>query len=169
MIPVVAAATLLLAACGSPGGVGTAWGDGAFESNGERIYFTGTSSRGGEIDYRGGPDIGGMMMGGHLSCASCHGPDGRGGRHVMHMETMDAPDIRWNTLAEHTDQGHDEDGHQDDEADHDDGDYDLATFRMAVVEGRHPGGEALDNDMPRWNISDADLRDLADYLQNLGS
>ncbi len=93
-----AVAALLLAACASrpallgPGG--TAWGVGSFDSNGERIYFTATSDRGTTITYTGGP-VSGMMMGaGYLACASCHGPDGRGGQHIMHMQTMDAPDIR---------------------------------------------------------------------------
>ena len=47
--------TLLLAACASSppsvGSGGTAWGTGAFGSNGERIYFTGTSERGTAITY----------------------------------------------------------------------------------------------------------------------
>jgi hypothetical protein len=33
---------------------GTAWGLGAFRSNGERIYFTATSARGAAITYIGG-------------------------------------------------------------------------------------------------------------------
>jgi mono/diheme cytochrome c family protein len=36
-----------------------------------------------------------------------------------------------------------------------------------VVEGQHPDGEPLSNDMPRWNMDDQDLDDLADYLQSL--
>lgn len=146
---------------------GTAWGDGAFASNGERIYFTGTSERSGDIDYSGGPDAGMMMMGGQLSCASCHGPSARGGRHQMHMETMDAPNIRWDALAAH--EADEVDGHEEGAGDHTEaeGDYTLATFRLAVVEGKHPSGEPLSEDMPRWQMSDADLRDLAAYLQSL--
>lgn len=33
----------------------TAWGTGAFRSNGEHIYFTATSERGTPIIYTGGP------------------------------------------------------------------------------------------------------------------
>lgn len=157
---------------------GTAWGDGAFESNGERIYFTGTSERSGDIEYTGGPDIGAMMMGGDLSCASCHGPNARGGEHRMHMEVMDAPTIRWDALAAHDEAGHQEgqEEHATEEGDHtaeedehaaEEGGYDLETFRMAVVGGLHPSGEPLGEDMPRWQINDADLRDLAAYLQSL--
>jgi hypothetical protein len=89
--------TLLLAACVSQAQQsGTAWGVGAFDSNGERIYFTATSERGANITYTGGPPSGMMMGSGYLTCASCHGPDGRGGVHsMMGMQTMNAPDIRW--------------------------------------------------------------------------
>jgi hypothetical protein len=45
---------------------GTAWGTGAFRSNGERIYFTATSERSTSITYTGGPSSSGwMMMGGN--------------------------------------------------------------------------------------------------------
>jgi hypothetical protein len=161
-------AFLLLTACvprsARMGQGGTAWGQGAFDSNGERIYFTATSERGGRITYTGGPDVGGMMMSGTLACASCHGPRGRGGQHLMHMQVMDAPDIRWSALVAEAGEGHGDggDAHGDDAAD-----YDLETFRLAVVEGKHPDGESLDSDMPRWTMSDEDLSDLLEYLKGL--
>ena len=145
--------TLLLAACGlvnrttSPGGTG--WGEGAFDSNGERIYFTATSDRGTDIIYTGGPTTNGWMMGGGggLACASCHGPDGRGGVHSMGMmQTMDAKDIRWKTLE---------------------GEFDAEKFRLAVEEGKDPDGTQLSTDMPRWKMSDGDIADLIDYLKTL--
>src|SRR3972149_5501488 len=95
---------LLLAACASRpqsvGSGGTAWGTGAFRSNGERIYFTATSERGTAITYTSGPASSGWMMGdGRLARASCHGPNGRGGGHGMGMmQVMDAKDIRWSVL-----------------------------------------------------------------------
>lgn len=154
---------VLTAACTAGDRLGTAWGEGSFDSNGERIYFTGTSERAARIDYTGGVDAGGMMMGGRLSCASCHRPDARGGTHVMHMDVMDAPDIRWTALSQHGD-GHDE---EEEGAAHDeDGEYELDTFRMAVVEGRHPDGQQLSEEMPRWEMSREDLADLAEYLQS---
>ena len=165
---VVVLAGLVVVACGNRNGFGTAWGDGAFESNGERIYFTATSESGIEIDYSGGPDPGGMMMGGRLSCASCHGTDARGGVHTMHMEVMDAPNIRWDALAQHGGAPH-EDEDATDGAHDDQGGYDFETFRMAVTEGLHPGGESLSDDMPRWDIPEADLRDLAEYLQSFST
>ena len=128
---------------------GTAWGAGAFSSNGERIYFTATSERGTKITYTGGPGSNSWMMGGggRLACASCHGTDGRGGLHSMSMmQKMDAKDIRWSVLE---------------------GEFDPEKFRLAVVEGKDPDGTQLKTDMPRWNISNADLADLIDYLKTL--
>jgi hypothetical protein len=128
---------------------GTAWGDGAFSSNGERIYFTATSERGTAIAYTGGPGSKSWMMGGggRLACASCHGTDGRGGIHSMGMmQKMDAKDIRWSVLE---------------------GEFDADKFRLAVVEGKDPDGTQLNTDMPRWNISSEDLADLIDYLKTL--
>jgi hypothetical protein len=71
-----------VAGCAFPttDGPADAWGAGAFRSNGERIYFAGTSESGTAITYTGGPASNGWMMGGggSLACASCHGTDGRG-------------------------------------------------------------------------------------------
>jgi mono/diheme cytochrome c family protein len=152
--------TLLLAACAShpqpaeSNGTGTAWGTGAFRSNGERIYFTATSERGTAITYTGGPAMsGGMMMsGGRLACASCHGPDGRGGEHKMgvhnmgEMQTMTAKDIRWSALQD---------------------EFDAEKFRLAVTQGQDPDGTKLNANMPRWNIGNDDLADLIAYLKTL--
>ena len=65
------------------------WEAGSFASNGERIYFTATNEQGEAIPYEGGPALGGMMMQPRLACVSCHGADGRGGTHVMHMQVME--------------------------------------------------------------------------------
>lgn len=124
--------------------------------NGEQIYFTSTSQRGGRISYTGGPALGGMMMGSYLTCASCHGPTGQGGRHTMHMTVMDAPDIRYVELAGEMEEHGGEEG-----------EYDLATFRKAVMDGEHPDGDSLDRDMPRWKMSENDLADLFTFLQSL--
>ena len=144
--------TLLLAACASPPqpveSSGTAWGTGAFRSNGERIYFTATSERGTAITYTSGPASSGwMMMGGLLACVSCHGTNGQGGQHTMGMmQVMDAQDIRWSVLQD---------------------EFDAEKFRLAVVKGQDPDGTQLTPDMPRWNISDDDLGDLIAFLKTL--
>ena len=140
---------LLLTACASRAQpAGTAWGMGAFNSNGERIYFTATSESGSPITYSGAPSSRGwMMMGGQLACVSCHGPSGKGGKHSMGMmQVMDAKDIRWSVLE---------------------GEFDAEKFRLAVVNGEDPDGTQLNSDMPRWNISDNDLTDLIIFLKTL--
>jgi len=131
--------------------------------NGARIYFTAVSDRGTPISYTGGPDLGAGMMGGAmmsgagqwLTCASCHGPQGRGGVHVMHMRAMYAPDIRYAALAAMRElRGRARP-------------YDVDDFRKTVESGRHPDGEELNADMPRWQMSDADLSDLFAFLKSL--
>jgi len=145
--------SLLLAACESRpqsvGSSGTDWGTGAFRSNGERIYFTSTSERGTAITYTSGPASSGWMMMGHgrLTCASCHGPNGRGGVHNMGMmRTMTAKDIRWSALQS---------------------EFDADKFRLAVTKGQDPDGTQLNADMPRWSIGNDDLADLIVYLKTL--
>jgi len=152
VVLLVAMPALLLAGCGlsfgSKGSGGTAWGAGAFQSNGERIYFTGTSDRESAITYTGGPTSSGWMMGGgRLACASCHGPDGRGGVNSMGMmQTMNAKDIRWSALQ---------------------GEFDAEKFRLAVVNGQDPDGTQLKSNMPRWSIGNDDLADLIAFLKTL--
>jgi len=132
-------------------------------SNGERIYFTATNEQGEFIPYEGGPAFGGMMMQPRLACVSCHGADGRGGTHVMHMQVMDAPDIRYEALnSEAGEHENNKDGME-----HTQGEYVIDAFRQAVVEGKHPDGEALSADMPRWTMSDEDLAALLEYLKLL--
>jgi hypothetical protein len=82
----------------------------------------------------------------------------------MQMQVMDAPNIRWSALTAEGGEGH---GDSDDEHGDDGTDYDLETFRQAVEDGMHSDGESLDDDMPRWGMSDEDLSDLLNYLQSL--
>jgi cytochrome c553 len=123
--------------------------------NGEQIYFTSSSNRRDPITYSGGPNFGGMMMGNYLTCASCHGPEGYGGVHQMHMETMDAPDIRYSALNSMPDlQGKNRS-------------YTLEDFKMEVEGGKDMNGEPLESDMPRWKMSQADLQDLFAFIKSL--
>ncbi len=103
------------------------------------------------------------MMREKYSCASCHGNDGSGGVHFMHMELMSAPNITYNALNNSLGQ---DQGHDDDHA-HDAGDYGIEDFRQAVVFGKHPDGEALNSDMPRWDIETADLNQLFLFIRTL--
>jgi mono/diheme cytochrome c family protein len=136
-----------------------------FDSNGERIYFAGRNTAGERIRPSGGSPSSGMMMSNSLSCADCHGADARGGLHIMHMQVMQAPDIRWSTLSsgEHGEHGEDErtgEGHAETA-------YDKEAFMRAVRQGLEPDGHYLSSDMPRWEMSDADLMDLISYLKTL--
>jgi hypothetical protein len=127
---------------------GSAWRAVPFSSNGERIYFTATSERGTEITFTGGPTSNNWMMGDEqLTCASCHGPEGRGGKLEMGMmQVMDAADIRWSVLKD---------------------EFDAEKFGLAVTQGQDPDGTQLNTDMPLWAIGDEDLADLITYLQTL--
>lgn len=165
----VSCAGLLLTACmpAHPSGMMGGFQRGVareFSSNGERIYFTATSQRGTSIRYDMGPSQ--MMMGGMMACASCHGPNGRGGRVQMMMTAFTAPDIRWETL---TAAGH---GHGQSEATHD-GEgmehppYTEETLKRAITQGVNPADEPLAWPMPRWQMSDEDLNDLVDFLKSL--
>lgn len=145
---------------------GITWGTGSFDSNGERIYFTATSERETPITYTGGAATG-MMMEGHFACVSCHGTDAKGGRHMMHMEIMDAPDIRWSALSSDHHNGEEEHAEVEQEEDEHAEVYTFEDFKNAVEKGQHSDGDKLSTDMPRWKMSDADLRDLMNYLKSL--
>lgn len=123
--------------------------------NGARIYFTGTSERG--TTATPANTHGGMMHGDGqwLTCASCHGPQGRGGSHVMHMWAMTAPDIRYVALRNMSELK----GRQ--------RPYDIDDFRQQVEKGLHPDGTEVAAQIPRWQMSDADLTDLFTYLKAL--
>ena len=131
--------------------------------NGARIYFTGVSERGTSLRSSGSQNIGGGMMGGGmmggydqwLTCASCHGPEGRGGTHLMHMWPMTAPDIRYSALSVMPELK----GRK--------SPYDIGDFRRTVENGRHPDGEEVKAEMPRWQMSEADLTDLFAFLKAL--
>jgi hypothetical protein len=80
----------------------------------------------------------------------------------MHMQAMDAPDIRWGSLTggEHGEHGSDSEQGEGEP-------YDEEAFKRAVREGIGPGGHRLSADMPRWRMSDRDLEDLIAFLQEL--
>jgi cytochrome c oxidase subunit 2 len=135
-------------------------------SNGEKIYNTSIDEDGNEITYTGGPYSGMMMMGGHLACVSCHGSDGKGGEHQMMMMEMNAPDIRWKVLTgEMKGKGQTEEDYEHQKEEHKG--YDFEMFKKGVIDGKHPDGDDMKPGMPRWNMSDKDLRDLMNYLKSL--
>jgi cytochrome c oxidase subunit 2 len=128
--------------------------DGSFSSNGQRIYFTATSSSGQPII----PEGFNMMMH-RITCADCHGPDGKGGQVTMMMQSFNVPDITWPHLTE---EEHEAGGEHEEHPP-----YTEETVKIAITQGLEPSGEQLDNTMPRWRISDQDLNDLVGYLKTL--
>lgn len=163
-------ALLVLAACSMPmHGPVRLRSPRQYDSNGEQIYFTGTSRSGTPVTFDMHGDrgmMGGMIMRGGMGCADCHGPEGRGGRVRMMMSSFTAPDIRYTTLTSgEMAHGHEEgDGH-DGEEEHPP--YTDETIKRAITQGINPAGEPLDWPMPRWSMSDADLDDLITYLKTL--
>ena len=119
-----------------------------FKSNGERIYFTVTSDSGKPIIS----SIGKIKMKGMMSCATCHGADGKGGRGRMMMWVFDAPDIRYSALTA---------GHEGEKP------YTDELIKQAITKGVDSEGKRLEPPMPVWQMSEQDLNDLIDYLKTL--
>ena len=141
----IGALLTLAAACGL--------GQRSYSSNGERIFFTGTNSRGERISYEGGFS---MMMGMmRVSCADCHGSDGQGRRTMM----FTTPNITYSNLTdpEGMKEPGGERGHT----------YTDDMIRRAITKGLDAEDEPLDSVMPRWRMDDQDLNDLIEYLKTL--
>lgn len=131
----------------------------AFISNGERIYFTGINASGIRINANGGYGMMGMhrqMHGG--GCASCHGA-AREGQRLWPRFWNKAPALTADALFGGDAHENDSDGH----GDH--GSYDADSLRLAITKGLDPAGEYLDQAMPRWTMSRADLDDLVTFLK----
>lgn len=130
---------------------------GGYDSNGEQIYFAGTSRTGPPITF----EMGGMHRMGprSMGCADCHGADGRGGQVTMMMTTIQAPDIRYPTLTEGE--------HDDDHGEEEHPPYTDDTIRNAVMNGVDPDGNSLSWVMPRWDMTDEQFNDLLSYLKTL--
>ena len=145
----------LLASCSFP-----SRGAGGYEygSNGERIYFTARGASGKPVSYSGG-----ISMMHPIACANCHGPDGRGGRVAMMMSYFDVPDITWDNLSR--EEHHEEKSGQEEHEEHPP--YTEETLKRAITRGIDPAGEALDELMPRWRMSETDLDDLVEFLKTL--
>jgi cytochrome c oxidase subunit 2 len=147
---------LLFLTYDSPGQFRPVWGEDlrtSFQSNGERIYYTGFNDRGQRIPITQGPMWLYMHGGG---CVDCHGVNGRGG--VPVMMGLDVPsDITYDALTgEHEEAGEEEHPPYTDE-----------TIKISIRDGLNPAGETLDPTMPRWQMSDSDLDDLLEYLKTL--
>lgn len=114
-----------------------------FTSNGETIYYTGYNVSGQKIAFTYGPNW--LYVHGG-SCVNCHGVDGKGGVPVMMAYTVPA-DITYSTLTTGDEVFTDE------------------NIKAAIRDGVDPAGKQLDLVMPRWQMSDADLNDIIEYLK----
>ncbi len=149
LVALVLSGASLLNACASPYKYG---------SNGERIYFTATSSSGQSITYSGS-----IRMMHTIACANCHGPDGKGGRVNMMMWSFNVPDITWDKLTQ--EEHHEQDADMDEHEEHPP--YTEETVKRAITRGVDPAGEPLDDEMPRWRMSGQDLDDLVEFIKTL--
>ncbi len=130
----------------------------AFQSNGERIYFTAASASGSAITSTGG---GMHMRMNRAGCVTCHGVD-RQGRRLMPRFWKVAPPLTPQALFDEHDEGAGDDGHGDHEG------YNDETLRRAITQGLDPDGKRLDPAMPRWSMSAPDLADLIAFLKKPG-
>jgi mono/diheme cytochrome c family protein len=127
-----------------------------FKSNGERIYFTATSTSRTAIRPVGGGMHMSMMGGG---CVTCHGADRQGGR-MMPQFWKSVPPLTPSALFGNHDEGAKDDGHGGHDV------YTDETLRRAITQGIDPGGKPLDQAMPRWSMSPKDLDDLITHLKS---
>ena len=134
-------------------------GNWKFVSNGERIYFTGSSASGNPISASGGSGHMNMHMRVHGGgCATCHGAE-REGRRLWPQFWVGAPALTAEALFA-------DDEHDDSAGSHGDhGSYDSNSLRRAITQGIDPAGQQLNDAMPRWNMSPSDINDLIAYLQ----
>jgi len=123
-----------------------------FDSLGERIFLTGTDEKGDLIRRSGGMGRGGA------ACADCHGRDGKGRVVQMMMWNFESADIRWSTLSTEMPPEGDEESHPP---------FNRGSFARALREGVEPGGGVIEWPMPRWDLSDAQIDALVEYLKTL--
>ncbi len=130
-----------------------------YSSDGQRIYYTGLDENGDPIprSVAGSRMMGGRMMR-NAACVDCHREDGRGGTLGMMMRGIEVPDIRYSELtSSHSEGDKTEPG------------WTRADIARAIRDGVEPGGQSLRAPMPRWDMTDAQVRDVIDYLKELDS
>lgn len=132
-------------------------GPDSFTSAGQRIYYTGLDEDGDPIprDVARSRMMGGRMML-NVACADCHRENGRGGTLGMMMRGIEVPDIRYSTLTSpHSEGDETEPG------------WTREDIARAIRDGVEPNGQSLRVPMPRWDMTDAQVRDVIDYLKEL--
>ncbi|MEH6836641.1 c-type cytochrome [Falsihalocynthiibacter arcticus] len=122
-----------------------------FQSNGERLYFTGVNVGGQPIRAIGGDRHMPMMGGG--ACVACLGTDRQGGR-LRPSFWMVAPAITAEALT----------GAHGDTDEHAHSAYTRESLAAALTRGLRPDGSEIGPGMPRWAMSPEDLSDLVAYI-----
>ena len=80
----------------------------------------------------------------------------------MMMWRLDTPDITWDNLTE------EDHGEKQGEEEHEEHlPYTEEPLRRAITRGIDPAGEPLDEQMPRWRMSERDLDDLVEFIKTL--
>lgn len=120
-----------------------------FVEEGERLYFTGVSSSGEQIAAVGGHHH--MQMHGG-SCVTCHGANKEGGVRMWPRFWVVAPALTAEALSKQHDDGHSH------------ATYDSSSLKSAIKNGLAPDGETLHETMPRWQMSEASMNALTEYL-----
>jgi len=124
------------------------------EQKGKQIYFQGTSPGGGLIQaYIGHNRI--PLPGTAATCASCHGPDGRGRPEAGVIPA----DITWNHLVKPY--GHTHPMGRRHAA------YNEESLKASLLTGHDPSGNPFHSSMPVYSMSEEDLSDLVAYLKRL--
>jgi ABC-type branched-subunit amino acid transport system substrate-binding protein len=127
----------------------------ARESRGKQIYLRGTSPSGKEIRaYVGESAL--EVPGDAMSCANCHGLDGRG----KPEGGVTPSNLNWEILTKPYGLTH-QDGRKHPP-------YTERALELAITRGTDPGGNRLQRVMPRYEMSPEDLADLIVYLKRLG-
>ena len=106
-------------------------------ANGRSIFETGRDSNGTRIVARSRPL--------YPTCAACHHIDGSGGVHLPGGAV--SADLRYKAMV--TDQKQP---------------YTLALTQRAIATGIDDNGQPLNPVMPRWKLSQRDLKDVAYYV-----
>lgn len=113
------------------------------QSPGQRIYLEGRGASG-PVSYTQGPD---WLRFAGANCAVCHGRRGEGLTVQAGGVTGVAPAVNWATLKERG--------------------YDEAALRSALAEGIDPAGREFHYYMPRWQLNEADMDALVEFVRRL--
>lgn len=128
----------------------------AQQRRGQQIYLTGTSPSAQKIQARLTKD-GALLPAALIPCVNCHKYNGKGGTEGG----VTAADIRWFKLSRPY--GLLKTGNKSHPP------YTQRSIKKAISMGTGSAGQALNQAMPRYQLSHQDMRDLIAYLTGLGT